>query len=198
VTPAFLASALLFSGCGRGGEDLPPPLSAAEETHARELGTGAAAHLQQTLAPRIMAAIEEGGAAYAVQFCSITADSLVAAASEAAGLELKRTSFRYRNPANAPDRWEEVALRHFEGFVERRDSMPAGWVQAVSDDEMRYYAPLMVAPLCVQCHGAVGALDPGVREILSDRYPDDRATGYATGDFRGVIRVSIPRRPGRS
>jgi hypothetical protein len=71
-------------------------------------------------------------------------------------------------------------------------------VQAVSEDEMRYYAPLMVAPLCVQCHGAAEALEPGVREILRDRYPDDRATGYAAGDFRGVIRVSIPRRPGRS
>jgi hypothetical protein len=185
----------MFSGCGRGGEALPPPLSAVEEAHARELGTGAAALLQQTLAPRILAAIEEGGAAYAVQFCSIAADSLAAVASEAAGVELKRTSFRYRNPANTPDRWEEVALRHFESF--ERDSMPAGWVQAVSEDEMRYYAPLMVAPLCVQCHGAAEALEPGVREILRDRYPDDRATGYAAGDFRGVIRVSIPRRSGR-
>jgi hypothetical protein len=198
VVPALLASVLLFSGCGGGGGAAPPALSAAEEAHARELGAGAAAQLQQTLAPRIMAAIEEGGPAYAVQFCSSAADSLAAAASEAAGVELKRTSFRYRNPDNAPDRWEEEALRHFEGFAERRDSMPAGWVQAVSDDEMRYYAPLMVAPLCVQCHGAAHVLGPGVREVLADRYPDDRATGYAVGDMRGVIRVSIPRKPGGS
>jgi hypothetical protein len=35
-------------------------------------------------------------------------------------------------------------------------------------------------------------MDPGVRRVLSERYPEDLATGYEAGDFRGVVRVSIP------
>jgi hypothetical protein len=27
---------------------------------------------------------------------------------------------------------------------------------------------------------------------LAERYPDDEALGYAEGDFRGLIRVSVP------
>jgi hypothetical protein len=31
-----------------------------------------------------------------------------------------------------------------------------------------------------------------VQAILHERYPDDLATDYAVGDFRGVVRVSVP------
>ncbi|MGD2067972.1 MAG: DUF3365 domain-containing protein, partial [Gemmatimonadota bacterium] len=188
-----LALALLASGltaCGTGADDAgPPPLTADEEAHARDVGGAAAATLQSTLAPRLMAAMQEDGPAGAVRFCAGAADSLTAAASEAAGVEVARTSLRVRNPDNAPDRWEEAALRHFQALVEAGDSLPAGWVQPVSAEEMRFYAPLRIAPLCVNCHGPRDALAPGVAEILDAEYPDDRATGYRPGDLRGLVRV---------
>ena len=31
-----------------------------------------------------------------------------------------------------------------------------------------------------------------ILEYLEERYPEDLATGYSVGDFRGVVRVSIP------
>jgi hypothetical protein len=31
-----------------------------------------------------------------------------------------------------------------------------------------------------------------VRAFVAERYPDDLATGYELGDFRGFVRVSIP------
>jgi len=61
------------------------------------------------------------------------------------------------------------------------------------DDALRYYRPLVVNELCVQCHGPATALAPEVLAALSDLYPSDRATGYLPGDFRGLIRVRIPR-----
>ena len=35
-------------------------------------------------------------------------------------------------------------------------------------------------------------MDPKVVEKLRQLYPEDKATGYKLGDFRGVIRVTIP------
>jgi len=118
----------------------PPPLTDAEEARAREVGSEAAATLQSTLAPRLMAAMQEGGPAHAVEFCAGAAEMLTDSASRAAGFDVKRTSSRVRNPANAPDRWEKEALRRFEALAQAGDSLPPGVTQAVSEDEMRFCA----------------------------------------------------------
>lgn len=186
---ARFGALLTLAACTADAPPEPPPLTTAEENRAREVGSEAATTLQGTLAPRLMEAMQKGGAAHAARFCAATADSLTAAAAEATGLEVKRTSSRLRNPDNAPDRWEEEALRLFRDH----DPLPTGWAQAVSEDEMRFYAPMRVNEPCVSCHGPVDSLAPGVRELLAEAYPGDRATGYRVGDFRGLIRVSIPR-----
>jgi hypothetical protein len=108
------------------------------------------------------------------------------------GLTLKRTSFRYRNPGNAPDEAEEAALLHFERSFQASGEPISHMTQRVSETEYRYYEPLFVGEPCLQCHGAPERLTPEVRAILEERYPGDLATGYAAGDFRGLIRVSIP------
>jgi hypothetical protein len=107
-------------------------------------------------------------------------------------LLLKRTSFRYRNPDNAPDPAEEDALRFFESALLEEGRAPSYLVQGPSEGEYRYYQPLFVGEMCLSCHGEPETLDPEVREVLSQRYPGDLAFGYEVGDFRGVVRVSIP------
>lgn len=51
--------------------------------------------------------------------------------------------------------------------------------------------PLVVGGACLACHGPREDIDPDVREVLDRRYPEDEATGYATGDFRGAISVTV-------
>jgi len=110
----------------------------------------------------------------------------------AAGMAVKRTSFRYRNPSNAPDEAEEMALRYFEETLAEGGQAPSSYVQKVSDTEYRYYQPLFVGDVCLQCHGDPAAMDPAVRETLQAEYPRDLATGYEAGDFRGLVRVTVP------
>jgi hypothetical protein len=138
----------------------------------------------------------EGGPTQAVHFCSSEALELTAEVQEglAEGLQVKRTSLKYRNPANAPDEFEEMALRHFQDAVDAGRQVPPSYVQRVSREEIRYYKPLFLGEPCLQCHGDPGSFQPGVREILAQQYPEDLATGYELGDFRGFIRVSIPNR----
>ena len=187
----LLALVLGLSAATCGGaedEELDPQVEAA----VLELGSSASQALMGTLVTQLTAAMQEGGAANAVDFCSTSALELTAGVAREQGLEVKRTSMKYRNPANAPDEDETEALRYYESALAETGKLPGPLVQKAGRDEYRFYRPLTVAPPCLGCHGSTGEIDPTVQAILDERYPDDLATGYAVGDFRGVIRVSVP------
>ncbi len=191
VFSMFGAAAL--AGCGEA-EEGPPEVSADEGAKVAEIGEAAAGELMRTLVGRLTAAMEEGGAAHAVEFCSQEAMPLTRMVeSEMVGdVELKRTSFRYRNPENAPDEAETQALRYFEDAMEAGGGVPSRYVQQVSAREYRYYQPLFVGEVCLQCHGDPENISPAVLEKLEANYPADLATGYEAGDFRGLVRVTVP------
>jgi len=181
---------VLLSGCDEGSPEVDP----AERSRIVAVAAPAATALRQGLVTRLTAAMEEGGPVGAIGFCSTEAIPLTQAIQSGLheGLTLKRTSFRYRNPANAPDEAEEAALLYFERSLQDMPEPPSFLTQRVSEEEVRYYEPLLVGEFCLQCHGAPDLLDPQVRAVLAERYPGDLATGYSPGDFRGLIRVSIP------
>ena len=189
VVLALPASAFL-AGC----HERLPEVTPEEGIRVVEVAEPAAGELLRTLLGRLDAALEEGGTPYAVEFCSREAVPLtrMVEAGLEGGLELKRTSFRYRNPDNAPDSAEEMALRYFEDAILEYGEAPAEYVQRVSEEEVRYYRPLFVAEFCLQCHGDPAAMDPEVNVKLEATYPGDLAVGYEVGDFRGVLRVSVP------
>lgn len=174
--------------CGGSGEDMTPRV----EEAVREAGAPAADALLSTLVTRLSGALQHGGAVSAIEFCSTSASELTAGVVREQGLDIKRTSLRYRNAANAPDQAETEALRFFESALAESGDLPDDWVQKVGREEYRYYRPLVVSYPCLGCHGDLAAIDPAVRVVLDDRYPNDLATGYALGDFRGVVRVSVP------
>lgn len=167
--------------------------SPAEIERATEIGRNAAGQLAATLMQQLSTQMAEGGPEAAIEFCSEEAMDLTHGVSGALGdLAVKRTSTRVRNPENAPDALEREALAHFEAEIEA-GSLPSNWIQTAGDDELRYYQPLVVNEMCTQCHGPADALQPAVRTRLEALYPQDQAVGYAPGEFRGLIRVAIPR-----
>jgi hypothetical protein len=156
-------------------------------------GEAATADLMAALQPRLQRALSRAGPAYAISFCADTAQALTRNVGRASGgLEIKRTSSRYRNPANAPDEAESEALRHFREALAETGEIPRDHVQRTAHGEYRYYRPLVVQPLCLTCHGPVEGIPEEVRQILAERYPEDLATGYREGDLRGLVRVSVP------
>jgi len=192
-----------FSACGSpdASSDSTEPTTSrnAEATEAvtervREIGEDAALTLAGELFGRLNTEIEAQGHLGAIGFCSEEALPATGAVSEAleGGLEIKRTSSRYRNPANAPDDRELDVLQYFEREYALDTDPPEYVVQKVSSREYRYYKPLVVVPPCLACHGDPSDMEPAVREKLAELYPEDLATGYGAGDLRGVIRVSIP------
>lgn len=177
---------------GVDAESAPSAVPATDE-QALAIGRDASAALVNNLLGALRPALDSLGAVGAVSFCSREALDLTGGTAFRAGdgVEIKRTSRRVRNPANAPDDLEDAALTHFQETMANTGSYPEEWIQR-SDGEVRYYKPLFVAEFCLQCHGAPGQLAEGVPEILADLYPGDQAVGYGTGDFRGLIRVTVP------
>lgn len=156
-------------------------------------GDSAAMALVSTLGSRLTAHLA-GGPEEAIAFCSGEAQSLTDSVSNALGegWAVKRTTLQTRNPRNAPDSLEAEALRYFAQAAESEGELPEHHVQVTPDGHYRYYMPLQMGRMCLQCHGPRESLEPAVRQVLDTRYPADQATGYAEGDFRGVVRVTIP------
>ena len=55
---------------------------------------------------------------------------------------------------------------------------------------MGYVEPIVMQPMCLTCHGE--SLAPEIAARISEVYPDDQATGFKVGDFRGVFWVEFP------
>lgn len=170
------------------------PVDSARAAQVAATGADAARQLRETLVRRLTAAIDSGGPAGAIEVCATIAPAIADSVAGALGngVEVKRTSTRVRNPANAPDSLEREALAHFEAGLASTGTLPANYVQPAGDGAYRYYEPLVVMPLCLQCHGPDAAIPAEVRAAIDARYPDDRAVGYEEGDFRGLIRVTLP------
>lgn len=165
----------------------------ATEEQVREIGQEVAGTLGKELLQKVKTAMEEQGPVDALEFCSTRAQTFTNEidARFGEGISVRRTSFQYRNPENAPDTHEEEALRYFLDAMEEEQPLPDDYIQEVSDTEYRYYKPLRMGKDCLICHGDPDDFSPALKENLEQHYPDDQATGYEEGDFRGVIRVSV-------
>jgi len=188
--PMLALCGLLLGGCDRSAA-VDAPLT---EADVAEVGAAAAQQLRQTLVQRLTAAIDSGGAASAIGVCVTDAGALTDSIARelGTGVEVKRTSARVRNARNAPDSLELVALAHFTSVADTTGELPDRYVQPAGNGVYRYYEPLRVMPMCVQCHGPADSIAPDVRAVIAERYPEDRAMDYMPGDFRGLIRVSLP------
>jgi hypothetical protein len=111
---------------------------------------------------------------------------------------VKRTSLRLRNPANAPDAADQLALERVDKDI-KSGVLPKVLVQRVEPaggkPEWRVYRPVGVAQQCVTCHGPRDTMPADLLARLDERYPQDRATGYTLGQWRGLLRVSVSDAP---
>lgn len=79
------------------------------------------------------------------------------------------TSMKPIRPENAAEQWEAIALTSFK---KRADEYSAWWLPAEKEKSaFRYMAPLWVEEPCLKCHAK---------------------QGYAVGDLRGGISVTVP------
>jgi hypothetical protein len=172
--------------------------AAPEAAAIRQAGEAASAIVATRLVTELTAALGVGGPEKAVDVCHTKALPLTNAPLPAQPqvVAVKRTSLRLRNPANAPDAAERAALDHVAALIAGGQPAPALLVQKIETagtaaPEWRLYRSIGVQAACLACHGSPAVQTPALRALLQERYPQDTATGYAVGDWRGLIRVTV-------
>jgi hypothetical protein len=173
---------------------------APENREVREIGERAINRLGVTLVNEVAVAVSKSGAEKALDVCHLKALPLTG--EIVSGMPritaVKRTSLKVRNPANAPDAADQLALEKVDKDIQS-GTLPKVLLQRVdrpgAKPEWRVYRPVGMAQQCVTCHGPTESLTPELRARLGELYPKDQATGYAAGQWRGLLRVSVSDTP---
>lgn len=177
-------------GCGSVEPPTGVPASApaaaaptAGQAGQKQLALAARDAMAAQLQGKLLETLGSAGPAAAIGVCRQEAPQIAADTGRKFGVAMGRTSFRLRNPKNAPPAWAEplVAKQVLEPeFV----SLPDGQLGAL--------LPIRLKPECLLCHGPQEQILPEVREALASNYPSDQATGFQAGDLRGWFWVTVP------
>lgn len=151
--------------------------------------------LGKTLKTNLLAQMKSNGVDLAISFCSIEAMPLTEKTNlEFDGFILKRTSRKFRNSNNKPDSLELEAIKYFEAKLAKNGKLPENYLQKYIHEgkpTYRYYKPLKVGGPCLNCHGREENITSSVKQLLQERYPEDKATGYKLDEFRGLMRAEF-------
>jgi len=154
----------------------------AEQTAQREKVLAARDAMFTSLKGRLMEVVGSEGPAAAISVCSKEAPQIAEQVSEEYGLKIGRTSFRLRNPGNAPPTWAKQ-------LVADRVGEPTFLTQ---EGKLAALLPIRIQAQCLMCHGPEDTIPPPVKEALAEHYPKDQATGFQNGDLRGWFCVEVP------
>ncbi len=138
--------------------------------------------------------MQAGGPLKAVNVCSDTAQQMSKLYSETMNVDVKRASFKNRNEKNIPDEFEAKAIKMFEELKNEGELTAESNLieKAVVDgkDFVKFAKPILIDAPCLNCHGSESQISNEVAKVVSEKYPNDKATGYKIGDLRGVISVT--------
>lgn len=193
VGAIFALMGMYAWGVGANLSNAPPPVQDSRIEPALREARQVASELADKVRGLLFQELEKGGYVGAVRVCSEVAQDIPREFTARTGHYVRRVSLRYRNPKDIPDEYERQKLGEFDR-LNREKKLENDYYEVVAEPGrhyLRYLKPLIAGPMCLTCHGEKENIPPEVRAILAEKYPDDRATGYHTGDVRGAISVKI-------
>ena len=156
-----------------------------------EKGQQVTAAVFSTLSSELQNAMKNGGVENALQYCNLNALNIVDSLSQAHNAKIRRTSNKYRNPLDQPDENESAIIDIYQKEMDEGKELLPKVIQE-SDGQHHFYAPIFVNDLCLKCHGTIGnELTQGNADLIKQYYPNDLATGYSKGNFRGVWSIAF-------
>ncbi len=107
-------------------------------------------------------------------------------------ITIRRTSLKYRDPEDAPDKRDRQVLMAFDKMVKMRKKPEIRIIK--TKREYRIYKPLIITePICLKCHGTKKRLHPEINRVLDKKYPNDKAINFKYKNVRGAIVATIKR-----
>ncbi|TFV96299.1 DUF3365 domain-containing protein [Algoriphagus kandeliae] len=206
---SIVAISVLLSACGSGErvskevfEEVNEAMEVKKLSEAEIIdaamvwGDSISMEAQQQLVNQLQQAISEKGIPGAIEFCNVQALSILEDVGKPYGVEIRRASNRYRNPADQPTEMERRYLETYEYDVENGNPLAPN-IQKINEGEELLYTKAIVIPggLCLNCHGEPGKeINEEALKVLEELYPEDQAKGHKVGDLRGMWSIKIPKK----
>lgn len=167
-----------------------PALAAEPDTQALvDEAKGVMKQFGGALKGELQTAMKAGGPVAAIEVCNTRAMPLAEKVSAESGWDVARSSHKLRNPANAPDAFEQAII---DDFLARQakgekaaDMAVAKVVDGADGKEFRFVKAIGTEEVCLTCHGS--EIPAEVDAKLSALYPQDTARGFSAGEMRGVF-----------
>lgn len=157
-----------------------------------ETGLKFAMQTKGVLGKNLMQAIQNKGVVQAVEFCSTRALPLTDSVALALNAHIKRVSDKNRNPQNAANA-EELAYILAAKKAIAKGEKPQPQLKEYQGRQIGYY-PITMDKMCLQCHGSKDQdISPETQRKISGLYPQDKATGFALNELRGIWVVEMDR-----
>lgn len=186
VAISFLTILFLVS-CNTKQQKATETVKVIDSANLLQKGDSITTRVQKLLLANVMTAMKAGGPVNAVEFCNIHAMPLTDSLAGEYNCVIQRVSDKYRNPAN------KLSEADADILVKMSSSVPIKPVLASENGRMVYYKPIKIAmPACLSCHGSAGKeIESKTLEIITQKYPNDRAIGYKEGDLRGLWKITF-------
>lgn len=144
---------------------------------------------QKSLKKELSTAVKSGGYISAIDVCSSTAQELALEFSEKYGVSIKRTALRWRNPVNAPEPIEAMAIEEFNRRIQDGEDIKNISFISAHNNGLIYLKPIQMQSMCSACHGKDIPVE--VRQKILSIYPEDAANDFEEGQIRGAFSVFI-------
>jgi hypothetical protein len=187
-----MAAAWLLAGAAAGAADSAPFTIAWPVTNAVDAGQAIVAAASAHLASNLLAALAEGGVSNALPYCSDHAIDITEQVARQYDIALKRISHRPRNSDSRVELYEQGLVGHCTNTLAEGNT--PGPMTLSAGDRVTYYQPIILnLPLCLQCHGEPGQdIATNDLKLIRELYPNDEATGFKLGEFRGLWKIVFP------
>ena len=141
---------------------------------------------QQTLLGNVAREIKSGGPVHAIDFCNLNASKLMDSLSREYNVVISRVTSKARNESNIASTSELNLLKSMEASGSKDTLTTKG-------DQVTYYKSIKLGmPTCLKCHGAPETeINEETMLAIQKRYPNDIATNYQLGDFRGAWKIQF-------
>jgi hypothetical protein len=167
-------------------DNVKQSLTDADRSELLAFGDSISGSIQKVFVGKVSKAIQNGGIEYAIQYCNINAMSITDSLSISNNINIYRLTNKNRNSTNGLKSlfdslaWKKIYTEKTH-FIEQDDN-----------GAVYYFKPIYIGmPSCLKCHGDDSAINDTVRNILSEKYPNDKALGYKMNDLRGMWKIKL-------
>jgi hypothetical protein len=146
----------------------------------------------KTLKGKLSTAVDKGGIESGINTCKDIAQNLMDSLSIQYGVKIKRTSMKLRNVDDKPDQQELSVLSDYH--KQKNEGLSLKPLVKKFEEEVRFYAPIFVDDVCLNCHGVIGdKLKTTTHRLIKEYYQSDEAIDYKKGDLRAVWSITFPK-----